>query len=79
MASKKWRFDRSDWESVWRHVAYPLVGGIVLAIADSVSAGVLDYHTLLSIAKGAAIAGGVRIVRRWMLELTPEQSNAAQP
>ena len=70
MASKRWGIDREDLASVWRHIFYPLLGGVILAIADSVSAGVLDYHTLIAVGKGAAIAGGVRLVRRWMTDLS---------
>lgn len=68
--SAKGKLDLSDLKSVFRHTVIPLVSGAAVAGLEVVQTGGFQPKQMQTAAITALIAGVIRFLQRWTLDLS---------
>lgn len=68
--STRWRIDKKDLQSAYRHVVAPLLaGGLIAAVQVLQAGGQVDVKSVAT-AFGTAVGAGVlRLIHRWAIDL----------
>lgn len=70
--SAKWGIDDKDVKSALRHAVLPLFAGAGVAALQTAQSGSFSFVAMKGAAVTAVLAGGIRLLQRWVTEIAPK-------